>query len=59
MIRVALDSLLYAALFALYPAFWVLNGVKRWAERYCDPTTHRAYVVNNWHKFPVDPVVGK
>lgn len=52
-------TVIYFFLWLFYPLFFVLNGVKRWVERYADPTTHRAYVVNNWHKFPVDPVVGK
>ena len=52
-------GLIYFVLWLFYPIFLVLNKVKRWAERYSDPSTHHAYVVNNWHKFPNDPQVGR
>lgn len=51
--------LLYGLALLFYPVYLVLAPTKRYVERYADPTTHSAYVINNWSKFPVDPVVGK
>jgi hypothetical protein len=48
---------------AVYFTVWLLCrlaaplfAVKAWAERYSDPSTHSAWVINNWHKFKANPI---